>query len=116
MKLRRPATYEEGLDLFFADLREVLLYKHRTYGPTNLLRYSEYDILQRIGDKTARAEGQILWESQNRNWFRRTWRRLQQLLGIRSEEGLDDTITDIAGYASQWWLKRRGWLDLPMEK
>jgi hypothetical protein len=80
------------------DLRLMLVRKHRAYGH-NLLRHGERGIWIRIDDKRDRMDH-------------------MDATGISTlePEGPAEAWLDIAGYAIQAVMMRRGWFELPMSE
>lgn len=75
------------LDEHLRDIREMMYERHLKYGPGNIAKFGELGLLVRLGDKFARLEN-------NREDF--------------SDESVDDTVSDIIGYALIWKMWRAG--------
>jgi hypothetical protein len=79
------------------ELVELLAGKQADYGPNNILEFGNTGLMIRLHDKLA---------------------RLQNLLGKRngqaSNETVDDTFTDVIGYAVVGYLLNQGWFELPL--
>lgn len=97
-----PATYEEALDRTLAELRDVLIRKHRDYGPGNILHFGEYGIVMRVQDKVSRLEQLV--PPKGYAWPDRAVR----------DETVDDTWMDLVNYAVIALMLRSGTFTLPM--
>lgn len=83
---QRPA-FEVALDEALAEVRELMISRHRKYGPGNIARHGETGILVRLGDK---------------------YERLDNNSDDLSDESVDDTIDDVIGYGVIWKMWRKG--------
>jgi hypothetical protein len=86
-------SYTDALSQVMVEIREKLLAKHHDYGPGNLLKDGELGIVIRSSDKVERLRHILRNEAQV------------------SDEKIEDTWSDLAGYAIQALLLRRGALD-----
>ncbi len=91
-----PATYEEALDQQIAELRELLIDKHRQYG-TNLSRNGLHGIRVRIDDKVARLIN------------------LEILGADDADPRFVEPFIDLAGYAIQALLINKGQYELHLD-
>lgn len=93
-------TFEEAVDQVFDEAKQLLIKKHKDYGPYNILHAPvnpEIGIAVRVGDKTKRI-GNLISSAQKPN-----------------NESLEDSWMDIANYGIIGVLVRRGLFELPLK-
>jgi len=102
-----PITYEQALDVVLAEMREIMLDRHRKYGPNNILRGGVHGLITRIGDKLARIE------------------KDHELCGFKhcvpgrdfTDETSEDAWLDLSNYAGPVGIMlQRGWWELPLNE
>ena len=86
MTMRDNSEFSETLNITLNFLKELLEKKNRDYGSNNLLTFGDLGILVRLSDKLERLKNYVLRE---------------QTFEV-SDETLEDTLYDIAGYAIMW--------------
>ena len=86
MTMRDNSEFSETLSITLNFLRDLLEKKNRDYGSNNLLTFGDLGILVRLSDKLERLKNYVLRE---------------QTFEV-SDETLEDTLYDIAGYAIMW--------------
>lgn len=84
----RNLGFEVALDSALAEVREVMIDRHKKYGPGNILRHGEMGVVVRLGDK---------------------YERLDNSRGVDfADESVDDTALDIIGYGLIFTMLRKG--------
>jgi len=91
-----PRTFQEALGLVLDEMRDLMLTKHRDYGPSNILDFGDLGVLVRVNDKVGRLK--ILYKG-----------------NAPHHETVDDSWIDLANYAVIAMMVRRGYWGLPME-
>lgn len=95
---RKELSYFEGNCKDIAEsIADIVIKKQRDYGKSNIEEFGEQGILVRSNDKFARLKNLIL---NNKN---------------PANESIEDTWTDIAGYAILALMLRKGVFGLPLE-
>lgn len=92
-----PRTFNEAIHQLADDIANLVISKQLDYGTNNILEFGEYGILIRISDKRHRLKNLLSKER------------------LPSNESIDDTWRDIAGYALVAMMLRRHWFTLPIE-
>jgi len=92
------SNWEEACQKVADNLVTVLISKQRDYGKNNILDFGEYGILVRINDKVSRLKNLAKNQTEPKN------------------ESIDDTWTDVAGYAVLAKMVREGSFELPFEE
>jgi len=123
-----PKSYEEALDRIHAELKELMVRKHRDYGPGNIEAFGEPGVVIRLSDKLERAKTLLGREQQALKRVAEILdadddptRLLQEIARVvrdaeRPEnEPLEDTYKDIANYGIILLMVSRGWWRLPLE-
>ena len=85
------STFEELVAEIFNDIGAMLSKKHHDYGDHNLDEFGLIGITVRLRDKTARLKSLIMEKKE----------------GEVSDETINDTLMDIAGYAIQGLRMRK---------
>lgn len=73
-------TFEESCRETAQEVAELIIQKHRDYGPDNILVFKEQGLIVRLWDKIGRLK-HLLWTNSNPNY-----------------DSVVDSFTDIAGY------------------
>ena len=73
-------TFEESCRETAQEVAELIIQKHRDYGPDNILVFKEHGLIVRLWDKIGRLK-HLLWTNSNPNY-----------------DSVVDSFTDIAGY------------------
>jgi hypothetical protein len=81
------ASFEVSLDAALSEVRELMVSRHKKYGPGNILRHGEYGVIVRLGDKYERLDN-------NREDL--------------ADESVDDTVDDVIGYGVIMKMLRAG--------
>jgi len=108
-----PVTYEQALDIVLAEMREIMLDRHRKYGPNNILRGDVHGLITRIGDKLARIE-------EDHKYCSFKVCKWDNVLTPEDREFTDETAEDawldLANYAGPIGIMlQRGWWELPLD-
>lgn len=94
-------TLQWGFNSFYLvtlnTLHDTLVSKQRDYGHENIARFGRQGLLIRVHDKVARLEN------------------LAKKTGTPSNESIQDTVMDIAGYSTIGMMWERGTFLLPLE-
>jgi hypothetical protein len=80
------------------DVAKLLISKQHDYGHGNINAFGELGVLVRASDKIERLKN------------------LHKRRDTPSNESVDDTWMDLAGYAIIALMIRRGWFDLPLKE
>ena len=75
-------TFEQACRNIALEIAGMVAEKHKDYGPDNILVFKEQGLVVRLWDKVARLKN-LLWANTNKP----------------KNESIEDTFTDIAGYA-----------------
>jgi len=81
-KQKHPTSYEEACRKVALEIAEVVISKQHDYGHDNILAFREQGLVVRMWDKVARLKN-LLWANPD----------------SPKNESIEDTFTDIAGYA-----------------
>lgn len=102
-----PSTWDDALDVFYAEARRIMVDRQAKYGPANVTAQGLYGIATRLSaDKVARlmkslngrvVSGQVILDE----------------IDEHADESFDDTLMDIANYALIAWMLRHGYWGLP---
>ena len=98
VRLSQPCCFECMLGDLEHDRQEVMVQRHRKYGPHNIGRFGVFGTLTRLGDKFARLE-HLLGDG-----FRESVAE-----GVTPDESIEDTLIDLANYADIMRAQLRGW-------
>jgi hypothetical protein len=90
-------NFEDACHGIAREIAEVVISKQRDYGHGNILAFGEFGILVRANDKMERMKN------------------LQRAQGEPSNESIDDTWVDLAGYSIIALMLRRGIFTLPLK-
>jgi hypothetical protein len=91
-------TFDEAVYSIADEMAKLVISKQKDYGQGNILAFGEYGIMVRMSDK---------------------FERLKNLMGTGkqpSNESMDDTLSDIMGYASLWKMLRQDTFTLPLKE
>jgi len=102
-----PTTYEQALDLVLAEMRELLIERHKKYGAQNILRGGVHGLITRMNDKIARIE-----MDHSKCLFNEcTWHSREM-----TDEEAEDAWLDLSCYSGPIGLMlQRGWWELSLE-
>jgi len=101
-----PKTFEEALGIVLAEMRGVLLDRHRKYGPKNITATGIMGLFVRCEDKLARIENTLK---------DKTLSDITNIDADYADESFDDAWLDMANYSGPIYLMlRRGWWTLPL--
>ena len=75
-------SFEEACREVASQIAEIVISKQHDYGHDNILAFKEQGLVVRLWDKVARLKN-LLWKNTNQP----------------KKESIEDTFTDIAGYA-----------------
>ncbi len=92
-----PQNFEEACRNVAYEIANLVIKKQHDYGHGNILSFGEYGVLVRSSDK---------------------FERLKNLLAKGKEpnnEAIEDTWSDIAGYAIIALMLRKRWFTLPLD-
>lgn len=101
--MKSPKYFEDSIDIVQQLEKLVLISKQKDYGAKNILDCGELGVVVRLNDKLA---------------------RLKNLYGITdgsfkqkeaSNESIEDTLVDIANYATIALMCRKGIFDVPVK-
>jgi hypothetical protein len=88
-------NFEDACHGIAKEIAEVVISKQRDYGHGNILAFGEFGVLVRANDKMERMKN------------------LQKAQGEPSNESIDDTWIDLAGYSIIALMLRKGIFTLP---
>lgn len=105
--MSEPEFWDDALDVFYAEAREIMVDRQAKYGPANVTAQGLYGIATRLSaDKVARlmkslngkvVSGQVVLDE----------------IEEHADETFDDTLMDIANYALIAWMLRHDYWGLP---
>lgn len=122
-----PKTWEEALDICLSEMREIMINRHRKYGPTNILNLGIKGVL----DRAIHDKGQRLLTYYRPLWAREAMKEwgiseedIERLLSKNmplqkdfKDESVEDAHYDMANYVGPVSIMvKRGWWELPMEE
>jgi hypothetical protein len=81
--------------ILFSENQDVMVQRQKKYGKGNIPRYGPHGTVVRMGDKFARLENMIDANGTSR--------------GDDQDESIEDTLIDIANYATIMRAQLRGW-------
>lgn len=96
MENNNISTFEEGLEERISELKNLMISKHKDYGPGNINSFGELGVLVRTSDKVERLKH--LMKSEDAPNF----------------ESMDDSWMDIANYGIIALMYRKGFWNLPL--
>lgn len=93
-------TFEEAFDSVVAELKELMIKKHRDYGPKNITDFGEPGVLMRVNDKVNRLKN------------------LSKIVPLATpqNESIEDSWKDLANYSIIALMLRRGIFELPLQE
>lgn len=91
-----PRTFEDHFQILFAECLQVLVERQKKYGPRNIPRFGVYGTVVRLTDKMERL---INLSSRGAIEYAEKY----------ADESLEDTLVDIANYATIARAQLRGW-------
>ena len=94
--------FEDAVDQVLADVKAVLVSHNKKYGPNNISDFGEMGIVIRLNDKLHRLK----------QWYFEADNRARE---NTPDESLNDTWTDIEGYAAIAMMVRHDIWGLPMK-
>jgi len=83
-------TFEESCRETAQEVAELIIQKHKDYGPDNILVFQEQGLIVRLWDKIGRLK-HLLWTNSNPNY-----------------DSVVDSFTDIAGYGIIGLMLQKG--------
>ena len=104
--LQKPQNWEDALDIIFAEMKAMMVDRHKKYGPGNINATKVLGLYVRLMDKMARI-GEVMAKATVEGGVE----------GVDyDDESFDDAWMDASNYAGPIYLMlKRGWWDLPME-
>jgi len=123
--LNEPQTWEEALDICLDEMREIMIDRHKKYGPKNILALGIKGVLDRgIHDKGQRllTHYKPIWAREELINYGIPEEKIERLLAEHmpmpdefADETIEDAHYDFANYVGPICLMlRRGWWELPM--
>jgi len=94
----QPKTFEEACNLVATQIARVVISKQHDYGHDNILGFGDKGLVVRLWDKVSRLKN-LIWNGN----------------GVAKHEPIQDTFTDIAGYAIIGLLLEKGWFTLELK-
>ena len=94
-----PETFEEACRLVAAQIANTVISKQHDYGHDNILGFGDKGLVVRMWDKVSRLKN-LIWNGN----------------GIAKHEPIQDTFTDIAGYAIIGLMLERKWFTLDLKE
>lgn len=91
-----PVSFQQMFAILFSENQAVMVQRQRKYGKHNIPRYGTLGTLVRMGDKFSRLE----------NFFDEGGTGLRTVV---EDESIEDTLIDIANYATIMRAQLRGW-------
>ena len=95
----RPETFEEACRLVATQIANTVISKQHDYGHDNILGFGDKGLVVRMWDKVSRLKN-LIWNGN----------------GIAKHEPIQDTFTDIAGYAIIGLMLEKGWFTLELKE
>ena len=95
----RPETFEEACRLVATQIANTVISKQHDYGHDNILGFGDKGLVVRMWDKVSRLKN-LIWNGN----------------GIAKHEPIQDTFTDIAGYAIIGLMLEKGWFTLELRE
>ena len=93
-----PETFEEACRLVAAQIANTVISKQHDYGHDNILGFGDKGIVVRMWDKVSRLKN-LIWNGN----------------GVAKHEPIQDTFTDIAGYAIIGLMLEKQWFTLELK-
>ena len=93
-----PNTFEGACQNIATEIAQLVISKHKDYGPSNILTFKEKGLVVRLSDKINRLQN-LIWENND-----------------PSHEAVEDTFMDIAGYAIIGIMLTKGTFTNKLEK
>lgn len=100
----RPSSFQEMFVTLFAQNQNVMVQRQKKYGKSNIPRYGTYGTLVRMGDKFSRLENFVDPTGTGHGLSSEDEDTLSS-----EDESLEDTLIDIANYATIMRAQLRGW-------
>ena len=94
-----PETFEEACRLVAAQIAATVISKQHDYGHDNILGFGDKGLVVRMWDKVSRLKN-LIWNGN----------------GIAKHEPIQDTFTDIAGYAIIGLMLEKKWFTLDLKE
>ena len=94
-----PETFEEACRLVAAQIAAIVISKQHDYGHDNILGFGDKGLVVRMWDKVSRLKN-LIWNGN----------------GIAKHEPIQDTFTDIAGYAIIGLMLEKKWFTLDLKE
>ena len=95
----RPETFEEACRLVATQIANTVISKQHDYGHDNILGFGDKGLVVRMWDKVSRLKN-LIWIGN----------------GIAKHEPIQDTFTDIAGYAIIGLMLEKQWFTLELKE
>ena len=94
-----PETFEEACRLVAGQIAATVISKQHDYGHDNILGFGDKGLVVRMWDKVSRLKN-LIWNGN----------------GIAKHEPIQDTFTDIAGYAIIGLMLEKKWFTLDLKE
>ena len=91
-------TFEQACKNISIEIANVVIEKHKDYGPDNILVFKEQGLIVRMWDKIGRLK-HLLWKQK-----------------VPKHESIEDSFKDLAGYAIIGLLLQRECFTFPIEE
>lgn len=95
-KVKKPKTFEDGVDLVLVELKAMMLKKQADYGPKNITDFGEFGCLVNANSKVNRLRNLLMNNK------------------IPNNESIDDSWVDLANYAIIALMLRKKVFELPL--
>lgn len=95
-KVKKPKTFEDGVDLVLAELKSMMLRKQADYGPKNITDFGALGCLVNANSKVNRLRNLLMNNKTPNN------------------ESIDDSWVDLANYAIIALMLRKKVFELPL--
>ena len=94
-----PETFDEACQRVATQIAYVVISKQHDYGHDNILGFGDKGLVVRMWDKVSRLKN-LIWNGN----------------GVAKHEPIQDTFTDIAGYAIIGLMLEKGWFTLELRE
>jgi len=91
-------TFDQACREIALEIAEVVIEKHKDYGPDNILVFKEQGLIVRMWDKIGRLK-HLLWKQK-----------------VPKHESIEDSFKDLAGYAIIGLMLQRECFEFPIEE
>ena len=98
-RIAHPETFEEACRLVATQIAQTVISKQHDYGHDNILGFGDKGLVVRMWDKVSRLKN-LIWNGN----------------GIAKHEPIQDTFTDIAGYAIIGLMLEKKWFTLELKE